>query len=89
MINQSLNIYGRRFLLTDCDEFTKEYYKTKYGINSFNPVIYQKRQPGINIERQYPPYNGFGSEEDSLSSCKKMIPEPPKKDFIKWMGYDK
>ena len=28
-----LNVWGRKFTLCDCDEFTKEYYKTKYGVS--------------------------------------------------------
>lgn len=32
---------------------------------------------------------GFGSEEDSLNSTKKLLPEPVKKDFNKFMGYDR
>ena len=31
-IGAVLNIWGRKLLLCDCDEFTKEYYRTKYGI---------------------------------------------------------
>ena len=27
-----INVWGRKVLLCDCDEFTKQYYKTKYGI---------------------------------------------------------
>ena len=27
-----VNVWGRKILLCDCDEFTKQYYKTKYGI---------------------------------------------------------
>lgn len=31
------------------------------------------------IKREVPPYNGFGSREDSLGSCTHLIPKPPKK----------
>jgi hypothetical protein len=33
MIGTVLNIYNRRFVIYDCDEFTKEYYRVKYGIS--------------------------------------------------------
>ena len=89
MVGRVVNEFGRKILLTDCDEFTKEYYRNKYGVDNFDPVHYDSGNRGIRIERMNPPYNGFGSEEDSLASCQKIIPEPPKKDFIKWMGYDK
>ncbi len=88
-INQSINVFGRKVLLTDCDEFTREYYKTKYGVKDFSPLSYPTREGGVRIEKLNPPYNGFGSEADSLASCQKLIPEPPKKDFIKWMAYDR
>ena len=31
-----INVYGRRFFIYGCDEFTQEYYKFKYGIGEFN-----------------------------------------------------
>ncbi len=34
------------------------------------------------------PYNGFGSLEDSLQSCLSLVPQPPKKDFIKMLEND-
>lgn len=29
-----INVWGRKFRICDCDEFTKEYYKSKYGLGS-------------------------------------------------------
>jgi DUF1126 PH-like domain len=40
-------------------------------------------------QRQIPPYNGFGSEEDSLNSCLSLLPRPPKRDFARFMEYDR
>ncbi|NXN56833.1 EFHC2 protein, partial [Rynchops niger] len=31
-IGAVINVWGRKIILCDCDEFTKEYYRTKYGI---------------------------------------------------------
>lgn len=89
MIGRVVNVFGRKMLLVDCDEFTKDFYRNKYGIDNFQQVPYDSGSGLRRVERMNPPYNGFGSEEDSLASCQKMVPEPPKKDFIKWMSYDK
>jgi hypothetical protein len=90
MIGRVVNVFGRKMLLTDCDEFTKEFLRNKFGINNFEPVNYNANGGSFRgIERIDPPYNGFGSEEDSLASTKKLIPEPPRKDFVRWMAYDR
>uniref|UniRef100_A0A8C4M6K1 EF-hand domain containing 2 n=1 Tax=Equus asinus asinus TaxID=83772 RepID=A0A8C4M6K1_EQUAS len=34
-IGTTINVWGRKVLLCDCDEFTKSYYKTEYGIGKF------------------------------------------------------
>ena len=31
-IGAALNVWGRKVVLCDCDEFTKEYFSTKYGL---------------------------------------------------------
>ncbi|XP_066542784.1 EF-hand domain-containing family member C2 isoform X2 [Hoplias malabaricus] len=83
-----INVWGRKVLICDCDNFTKEYYRTKYGIEDFTPVQY-KAPPPPKTARQMPPYTGFGSEEDSLCSCQGLLPKPPQKDFRKLMEKDR
>lgn len=55
---------------------------------TFTPVDC-KKENNIVRDSHYPPYNGFGSEEDSLSNCKSIIPKPPQKNFMKFMEKDK
>uniref|UniRef100_A0A8C5LW21 EF-hand domain-containing family member C2 n=1 Tax=Leptobrachium leishanense TaxID=445787 RepID=A0A8C5LW21_9ANUR len=83
-----INAWGRKIILCDCDEFTKNYYRTKYGLEDFTPVQY-RAPPPPRIEKKLPPYNGFGSEEDSLCSCLGLLPKPPQRDFKKFMEKDR
>ncbi|NWU99193.1 EFHC2 protein, partial [Upupa epops] len=87
-IGTVINVWGRKIMLCDCDEFTKEYYRTKYGIEDFTPVSC-KAPPLPKPEKTFPPYNGFGSEEDSLCSCRSLVLKPPRKDFKKFMEKDR
>ncbi|XP_066266669.1 EF-hand domain-containing family member C2-like [Branchiostoma lanceolatum] len=87
-IGSVVNVWGRKIVICDCDEFTREYYRSKYGISEFGPLQYKAPAPG-RPGRVVPPYNGFGSEEDSLCSCAGLIPKPPRRDFIKFMEKDR
>ena len=40
-------------------------------------------------DQDLPPYNGFGSEEDSKTSCNGLEPRPPQRDFHKFMNRDR
>ncbi|KAF7391340.1 hypothetical protein HZH66_009820 [Vespula vulgaris] len=90
-IGAKMNIFGRIVIITDMDAFTKEYYRTKYGLNDFTPLErpQKKDEIGEPVERYIPPYNGYGSYEDSLGNCLSIIPKPPQTDFIKFLYYDK
>ncbi|KAE8622988.1 hypothetical protein XENTR_v10005450 [Xenopus tropicalis] len=87
-IGAALNVWGRKVILCDCDEFTKNYYKTKFGIEDFTPVQYKAPQPP-RPKKEFPPYNGFGSEADTLCSCMALLPKPPQRDFKKFMEKDR
>ncbi|KAK6187064.1 hypothetical protein SNE40_006312 [Patella caerulea] len=87
MIGKTVIIYGRRFLVYDCDNFTKSFYYHNFGITEFPAMEVEgmaKELPKMEI----PPYNNFGSMEDSLQSCLSLVPQPPKKDFIKMLEND-
>ncbi|KFU84097.1 EF-hand domain-containing family member C2, partial [Chaetura pelagica] len=88
-IGAVINVWGRKIILCDCDEFTKEHYRTKYGIVDFTPVPYKAPPPPPKPEKTFPPYTGFGSEEDSLCSCMNLILKPPQKDVKKFMEKDR
>lgn len=89
-IGAEINVHGRRVHLTSCDEFTQEYYRKKYGIENFkseyNPAV--ARKCNESVERKLPPFNGWGSHEDSEGNCKTVEPKPPHRDFVKFFKYD-
>ena len=35
-VGSVINIFNRKFVLYNCDEFTKEYYRVKYGISKYH-----------------------------------------------------
>ncbi|KOB73422.1 EF-hand domain-containing family member C2, partial [Operophtera brumata] len=74
-IGAVVNLYGRKVVLTDCDPFTKEYYRATFGFG--------KRLGS----RRLPPWNGYGSYEDSAENCRTVLPKAPHRDFIK-VGFD-
>jgi len=79
-------IYNRPCLIYDCDEFTKRFYQEAYGVTQ-KPIELSK-QKYHKFEMQIPPYNGYGSEEDSLGNCFSLAPKPPHKNLNKMFNMD-
>ncbi|KAJ3197354.1 EF-hand domain-containing member C2 [Irineochytrium annulatum] len=83
-IGSVLHLYGRPFVVCDCDEFTKSYYREKYGLEDFDPVRiedYEEKDPALEVPLIV---------EASQSAAQPLIPANtvPKKDFKKLMLYD-
>uniref|UniRef100_A0A8C0RZ47 EF-hand domain-containing protein 1 n=1 Tax=Canis lupus familiaris TaxID=9615 RepID=A0A8C0RZ47_CANLF len=81
-----LTILGRTFFIYDCDPFTRQYYKEKFGISDLPRIDVSKEPPPV--KQELPPYNGFGLIEDSVQNCFVLIPKAPKKDVIKMLVND-
>ncbi|CAH8447582.1 unnamed protein product [Dicrocoelium dendriticum] len=85
-IGQSITILGRKFFLYDCDNFTKAWYYQNFGLTDLKPIDVSVKEPEP-IKKELPPYNGFGSLEDSLASMKSFMPHPPRMDYAKAVDY--
>ena len=82
-IGQTVNVFGRTMHIARCDAFTRQYYLS-HGITLKDDMPLQVAEKKVEVKRVIPPYNGFGTEEDSLRSCTGSLnPPPPKKDLQK------
>ena len=86
--DQPINAFGRLFYIHSVDEYTKQYFASKYcrDFSVGNTKMPDVPEP---TERQIPPYNGFGNEVDTLGYIYDLIPKKPKGDFFKSVDNDK
>ena len=64
------------------------FWRSNFITVRFEPIKIAQPPPPAK-KRELPPYNGIGSDEDSLSSCLYLIPKPPRKDFDRFMDKDR
>uniref|UniRef100_A0A3Q3AYU3 EF-hand domain (C-terminal) containing 1 n=1 Tax=Kryptolebias marmoratus TaxID=37003 RepID=A0A3Q3AYU3_KRYMA len=92
-LGQTVTLLSRRFLLYGCDGFTKEYYHLYWFVllmialvvRMFLLMRHCSRCPN---PQEIPPYNRFGSLEDSLQNCLSLVPQPPKVNVLKMLEND-
>lgn len=85
-----LNVFGRNVMLVSCDQFTQKFYREKYGIEEFVPIErpIETRWMVSNAQKIIPPYNGFGSYEDSETNCISIEIKAKQRDMKKFLRPD-
>ena len=69
--------------MISCDAYTRGYYQRVHGVEQKDVELRQKEVKTVKAEM--PPYNGFGSEEDSLANCLSLIPKPIYQDMHRFL----
>ncbi|ODN06377.1 EF-hand domain-containing protein 1 [Orchesella cincta] len=85
-IGETINIFGRRFLIFDMDAFTRQFYRDHFGFTDFTPICIDPKQPR-RPDPGNPPWNGWGSPEDSLMNCLSIVPQRPRFDQKKTLVF--
>jgi EF-hand domain-containing protein 1 len=81
-IGEVISVAALDVLLYDADEFTRSFYAS-HGL-PLEPPLPMETPVYPTVVNEIPPHNGFGSEEDSLQTCKSsLIPSAPMKDGMK------
>ncbi|XP_032516120.2 EF-hand domain-containing protein 1-like [Danaus plexippus] len=83
IVGETIFVLGRRFLIFDCDAFTRKYYKSMLNIEQ-PPPIEVRHDTRKEFPKSFPPHIGIGAPEDTLQSCFGLVPKPPHKDVIKY-----
>lgn len=79
-VGHEVSINGHRFLLLDCDAHTRKYYSDVLKIPQDDKVNIETTQIARR-KPEMPEYLGFGTPEDSLQSCFRLVPRPPRKNI--------
>merc|ERR1719335_1050327 len=77
----------QKFFIYDADEFTRQFYKDVIGCELAPKVDVSLQQKAVPAPPT-PPYTGYGSWDDSMSSVLHLIPKVPRKDFHKLYNND-
>lgn len=81
-VGGEVDLLQSKFFIYDADDFTRQYYRDVLG-QELEPKM-DVRLPERAVPRPpTPPYTGYGSWDDSMSSVLHLIPKVPKKDFMK------
>jgi hypothetical protein len=78
-IGSVIPVYSRSLLVTDADPMTRDFY-SKRGA-PLDVAISSMDGDAAPKPVEEPPFNGWGTEKDSLANCKTLVPKAPKTEF--------
>jgi hypothetical protein len=84
-VGDTFHVWGRKFVIYDCDDFTRAFYKDYMGIDQADEIIDVSEPALKHTALPPPPHNGVGREEDSLLNVLMIRPKPPRQDLVRLM----
>lgn len=87
-VGATVNVFGHKLTLRDCDEHTRDWYAAEMDMREadFAPMPPPVGAPPVPRQAPPPHTSGIGSEEDSLQSCFRLVPKPPKQEnYQEWL----
>jgi len=82
-VGETILLFGRCFLLHDCDAFTRRYYSDMLDTPQPDAIPIPAKVERPTPKYVIPPHIKFGSPEDTYASCLSFVPKPPKKNVIR------
>merc|ERR1719387_1708974 len=86
-VGKEIELVHHKFYIYDADDFTRAYYKEALGAD-LDPKVDVTLPERPVPQAPLPPYSGYGSWDDSMSSVLHLIPKVPRKDFHKLYNND-
>jgi hypothetical protein len=85
MVGGSINVWRRKVMIYDCDEFTRKFYQEYLGFDQCANKIDVSEKPLKHPKLYPPPHFAPGSEEDSLMNVLMIQPKAAKQDLARLM----
>jgi hypothetical protein len=85
MVGGAMNVWNRKVVIYDCDDFTQKFYQEYLGIDQKANCIDVSEIPKKHVKLAPPPHTGPGTEEDSLMNVMMIAPKAAKQDLARLM----
>eukprot|EP00931_Biecheleriopsis_adriatica_P081642 TRINITY_DN54_c0_g1_i2.p1 TRINITY_DN54_c0_g1~~TRINITY_DN54_c0_g1_i2.p1 ORF type:complete len:770 (+),score=180.35 TRINITY_DN54_c0_g1_i2:78-2312(+) len=87
-VGMNVTLLGNyHFFIYDADDFTRKYFVEELGEELDGRVDVRLAERAV-PRAKTPPYTGYGSWDDSMSSVTHLIPKVPKRDFVKLFRHE-